>query len=198
MDKGMLNLLLEGNMSLLFPYTSSYLHKRPSHIHIYIPSSSKCFCTFVMVGIAPLQVVVGSQLKEYWHLGQIKKPEVEVGGCWEGIVSKRWDLPFCRLPVRARGDTHCLRDISTKMLLSLSFMKLWNFPCSGMSIGFCVDHGGAMGGTPAQVFPICPNLNGGSESSQWDESKTRRDLLFTDAQLQGQGFNLFGTLGGCS
>lgn len=157
MDKGMLNLFLEANTSLLFAYTNSYLHKRLSHTHIYIFSYSKNFWIFVQklgTNAGHCCSTGGSRKSNRRVPGQIKRPEVDVGGCWEGTVRIQGDLPSWRLPVGARRVPCCLRDISTKVSLSLSFMKLWHFLCSDMSLVFWVDHGCAIGDAPAQVYPI--------------------------------------------
>lgn len=55
MDKCSLSLVLEANMSLLFAYIISYLYKRPSYSHTYIR-----------------QVVIESEIKDHWHLGNLK------------------------------------------------------------------------------------------------------------------------------
>lgn len=53
----------------------------------------------------------------------------------------------------AKGVTHFLRHFSKTVAFSILHETL-NFPCTGMNIVVQVDHGGAMGGAPAQVYPI--------------------------------------------
>lgn len=177
------------------------LHKRPSHTHIHLSSCSKSFCTCVMLGIPALQVVVGSQIKEYLTPGPNKEAR---NTSWRLLRGEKWEDKEICLSGGYQWEQEGL------LVASGTFQQKHHFlhPSQNFDISTAQEWLLFFGWTMVVPWVVpqhrfipclaCPNWNGGSQDSQRDESKARRDLLFTHTRLKGQGFNSLSILGWCS